>query len=150
MRPSTDAILLVKALNLAQRSVELGRNNSLLPWYEQGLGLAEYRNGQYASAEHSLTITEQAVDPDPDIKGTARLFRAMSLFRQNRPEEARKLFSQAESEMPPLPKVESKPLVDGMSLSHDMLIWWLAYKEAKALLSEPASAKPWSLHARTV
>jgi hypothetical protein len=66
----------------------------------------------------------------------------MSLFRQNKPEEARKLFSQAESQMPPLPKDESKPLVDGMALTHDVLIWWLAYKEAKSVLNEPGPTKP--------
>jgi len=142
MRPSTDATLLTKALDLAQRSVERGKGDYSFPSYQQELGVAEYRNGQYAAAEESLTIAEQTVGPNPDIKGTACLFRAMSLFRQNKPEEARKLFSQAEAQMPPPPKDESKPLVDGMSLSHDVLIYWLAYKEAKSVLNEPGPTKP--------
>jgi cellobiose-specific phosphotransferase system component IIA len=112
------------------------------------LGLAEYRNGQYAAAEQALTIAEQtvgdnhliSVDGQHQIQGTARLFRAMSLFRQDKLEEARKLFSQAEAQMPPLPKDESKPFVDGRPTSHDDLIWWLAYKEAKALIEgQPAA-----------
>jgi hypothetical protein len=62
----------------------------------------------------------------------------MSLYRQNRTEEARKLFRVAETQMPPLPKDESKPRVDGKSASHDALIRWLAYKEAKALIDGPS------------
>jgi hypothetical protein len=44
--------------------------------------------------------------------------------------------------MPPFPKDEGKPLVHGQPLSHDVVIRWLAYKEAKALLQgapEPAT-----------
>ena len=44
--------------------------------------------------------------------------------------------------MPPLPKDENKPLVDGEPASHDVLICWLVYKEARSLLNEPAAAKP--------
>jgi Tol biopolymer transport system component len=139
LRASTDAAMLAKALNLAQRGVELGKSTWLLPWYQLGLGLAEYRNGQYAAAEQTLTAAEQTVGKYPQIQATMRLYRAMSLLRQNRPEDARKLFSQAEAEMPPLPQGERKPLADG---GHDVLICWLAYKEAKSLLNEPAAGKP--------
>jgi tetratricopeptide (TPR) repeat protein len=138
LRPSTDAALLAKALHLAQRSVELGKSDPALPNYQLGLGLAEYRNGQFAGAEQILAIAEQKLDGDHEVLVTARLFRAMSLFRQDRPEEARKLFSLAEAQMPPLPQDESKPLVDGSLVSHDHLICWMAYKEAKSVLNEPA------------
>jgi tetratricopeptide (TPR) repeat protein len=141
LRPSTDVALLTNALKLARRGVDLGKGNSYLPWYQLSLGLAQYRIGQYAAAEETLTVAEQAAGTLERVQGTARMFRAMSLLRQNRPEEARKLLSQAESQMPPLPQDESKPLVDGSLVSHDVLIWWLAYKEAKSALSPPA-AKP--------
>jgi serine/threonine protein kinase/tetratricopeptide (TPR) repeat protein len=137
LRPSTDAALVAKALNLAQRAVELGKSDPSLPWYQLGLGLAEYRDGQYPAAERVLTIAEQTAGDQHDIPGTARLYRAMSLFRQGKPEEARKLFSQAKAQMPPLPEDESKPLVDGKPVSHDVLICWLAFKEAKALVEGP-------------
>jgi tetratricopeptide (TPR) repeat protein len=141
LRPSTDATLLAKALNLAQRAVELGEGNPNLPWYQLSLGLAEYRNGQYAAAEGALAVADQTAGGDGkhEIQGTARLFRAMSLFRQGKPEGARKLFNQAEAQLPPLPKDESKPLVDGKPVSHDVLICWLAYKEAKALIEGPSA-----------
>jgi eukaryotic-like serine/threonine-protein kinase len=139
--PSADAALLTNALHLAQQAVELGRSSSSLPLYQLTLGLAEYRNGQYPAAEKSITTAEQTLGGHDDIQGIARMFHAMTLFRQDRPEEARKLFSQAEAHMPPLPKDENKPIVDGRTFDHDVLTWWLAYKEAKSLLGEPAAVK---------
>jgi hypothetical protein len=44
--------------------------------------------------------------------------------------------------MQPLAKDETKPVADGNTVSHDVLIWWLAYKEAKATFNEPAITKP--------
>jgi hypothetical protein len=32
--------------------------------------------------------------------------------------------------------------LEGQLANHDVLICWLAYKEAKSLLNEPAAAKP--------
>jgi tetratricopeptide (TPR) repeat protein len=138
--PSTDAALLAKALTLARRGVELGQNSSFMCWYQLCLGLAENRNGHYAVAEEALAMAEQMAGDHRELQGTARFFRAMCLFQQNRPEEARKLFSQAETEMPPFPKDERKPVVDGKPVSHEVLICWLAYKEAKALIESNAKA----------
>ena len=70
------------------------------------------------------------------------MFHAMTVFRQTRPEEARKIFSQAEPQMPLLPKDEGKPSVDGRPFDNDLQIWWLAYKKAKALLNPPATTMP--------
>ena len=142
LRPSTDAAVLTNALALAQRAVELGKSDPNLPWYQLGLGLAEYRTGQYADAERILTLAEQTAGEGQEIPGIARFYRVMSLFRQDKPEEARKLFSQAEAQMPPLPRDESKPLVDGKAVSHDVLICWLAYKEAKVLLNGSGAPRP--------
>jgi WD40 repeat protein/serine/threonine protein kinase/tetratricopeptide (TPR) repeat protein len=142
LRPSTNAAARGAALHLAQQGVDLGKSSELLPWYQLTLGLAEYRSGQYAAAEQNLAAAEQSVGEHSEILGIARLFRAMSLFQQNRPEDARTLFTQAGGEIPPLPQDGRKPLVDGKPVSHDVLICWMAYKEAQALLSEPAAAKP--------
>jgi eukaryotic-like serine/threonine-protein kinase len=134
LRPSTNLELLAKALSLARRGVKLGQNSSLMNWYQLCLGLAEYRNGHYALAERALTTAEQTAADHLELQGTARFFRAMCLFQQNRTEEARKLFTQAESEMPPFPKDERKPLFDGKPVFHELLICWLAFKEAKSLI----------------
>ena len=79
-------------------------------------------------------MAEKNTGDHRELQGTARFFRAICLFQQNRPDEARKRFSQAETEMPPFPKDERKPLVDGKPVFHEVLICWLAYKEAKALI----------------
>jgi len=141
LRPLTNTVLLIKALNLAQRAVELGKGSSSLPWCQLSLGLAEYRNGQYPAAERSISDVERIAGDHDDIQGIAHLFHAMTLFREDRAADARRLFRQAEAQMPPLPKDESKPIVDGRTFSHDLLIWWLAYKEAEPVLNETA-AKP--------
>lgn len=143
IRPSTDAAMLTSVLTLAHSGVELGKNSSLLPWYRLGLGLAQYRNGQFDAAQESLAAAGQTVgDENQDIQGIARFFRAMSLLKQGRPKEARTLFSQEEGRMWPLPNEATKPVVNGSLVSHDVLIWWLAYKEAKSTLSESVAAKP--------
>jgi tetratricopeptide (TPR) repeat protein len=140
LRPSTDATLLRNALLLAQRAVELGKNSYSLPSCQLSLGMAEYRNSQYAAAERSIVAAEQS--EQDEIQGIARLYHAMTIFRQNRTEEAQKMFAQAEAQVPPLPKDESKPTVDGRTFDNDLQIWWLAYKEAKLLLNKPATANP--------
>ncbi|HEV2209895.1 MAG TPA: serine/threonine-protein kinase [Verrucomicrobiae bacterium] len=138
LRPCKDAALLTNALSLAQHAVELGKGTTLLPWYQLTLGLAEYRNGQYSNAEQSITIAEQTAGDD-EVQGIAHMFHAMTVYRQNRPAEARKILMQAEAQMPSLPRDQSKPVVEGRDFDHDVLIWWMSYKEAKALLEGPAA-----------
>jgi len=60
----------------------------------------------------------------------------MCLFQQNQPEEARKLFSQAQIGMPPLPADERKPLANGQLAYPNLLMYWLALKEASACWNE--------------
>jgi tetratricopeptide (TPR) repeat protein len=141
LRPSSDHALLAKALLLARRGVELGAGSSSLPYYQLGLGLAEYRNDQYGDAEQMLAIAEQKFGDgyNPEYRALARLVRAMSLLHLGKLVDARELFSQAEAEMPPYPGDENKPTVDP-DRNHDELICWLVYKEAKALVKGVAKA----------
>jgi hypothetical protein len=55
----------------------------------------------------------------------------MSLFKQGKAEEARRLALEAAAKMKPLPKDDEAPLAGGA----DDLILWLAYKEARARLN---------------
>jgi hypothetical protein len=43
------------------------------------------------------------------------------------------------NKLPPLPKDESKPILDGKSFDRDLVVMWLAYKEAKALTGVPSA-----------
>ena len=140
LRPSTNSALLAKALSLAQRATELGKTNSWSSFYQLGLGMAEYRNGQYAEAQRSLTAARQTYDNFGEIRGTVLLYNAMSVFRQNKIEEAQMLFKQAEAEMVPPPEDKQKPYIAGKPFDYNELISWLAHEEAKALFSSPSTA----------
>jgi hypothetical protein len=56
----------------------------------------------------------------------------MSLFRQGKEDPARQLALAAAAKMKPLPQDEQNPLAN--QATHDDLILWLAYKEAKAMI----------------
>jgi hypothetical protein len=73
--------------------------------------------------------------------GTSAFYLAMSLFRQGKPDEARKLAIAAAAKMKPPPKDEQNPLANDANLND--LILWLAYKEAKAMLKFDAAQQEW-------
>jgi hypothetical protein len=56
----------------------------------------------------------------------------MSLFRQGKTDEARKLAIAAAAKMRPLPADEQNPLA-GNAVHNDIVVW-LAYKEARELI----------------
>jgi tetratricopeptide (TPR) repeat protein len=140
LRPSSDPQLLDSAVTLARRAVDLGKDHWFLKWYQMALGMAEYRNGNYEAADQALRAAEEAGKDNRLVHGTARLFHAMSLFKQTKEAEARQLFAEAEAQIPPLPADENQPLAKGVDA--DSVIVWLAYKEAKALLKPNAKVVP--------
>ena len=134
--PSSDAQLLDAALVLARRAVSLGQGEPGFAWYQMGLGMAEYRSGDYVTAEKTLIAAEEnylEVIPasTPIIQTIARFYRAMSIFRQGNVAESRQVFANSEARMKPVP-IEGQPLRE--RVGHNDLICWLAYKEAQALL----------------
>jgi serine/threonine protein kinase/tetratricopeptide (TPR) repeat protein len=142
LRPSTNAVLLAEVLDLERREVALGQNDWYLPFYEMGLGLAEYRNGQYAAAASNLAVAEQTAGVRVGIRGTAPLVRAMSLFRQDKVAEARVVFRQAEAQTPPFPRGPHEPPVYMKPVDQETLINWMIYTEAKALIEAPFTPVP--------
>ena len=140
--PSTDEAQLEAVLALARKAVELGKDSPWLPWYQMGLGMAEYRNGHFAAADAALLAAAKGAKATPDkdnpqVPGTSAFYRAMSLFRQGKEDEARQLATEAAVKMKPLPADEQNPLANGST--RDDLILWLAYKEAKAMIKFDAS-----------
>jgi hypothetical protein len=101
------------------------------------LGMAEYRSGHFVEADAALLTAIEAGKDDPYlagtsapyIAGTSDFYRALSLFRQGKSDEARQLATQAAAKMKPLPKDAKNPLAGGGD--SDDLILWLAYREAK-------------------
>ena len=121
--------------------MELGKGGEWWEWRLLALGMAEYRSGNDAAADRDPARRREGRPEQPHVTGTSAFYRAMSLFRQGKPDEARKLAIAAAAKMKPLPKDEQNPLAGGAN--HDDLILWLAYKEAKALIKfDAAPAAP--------
>ena len=113
-------------------AVKLG--NGWRTWNLVALGMAEYRSGNHAAAEQALLAAAKAGPNNPHVTGTSTFYRAMSLFRQGKKDEARKLAIAAAAKMKPLPSDEKNPLAG--DASQDDLILWLAYKEAMAMIRD--------------
>jgi hypothetical protein len=102
--------------------------------------MAEYRSGNHAAAHQALLACERANPKNLWTPGIAGFYRALSLFRQGKPVQARKVAIMATAKMRPLPNDEKNPLTG--EINHDDLILWLAYKEAKALIKFEAAPPP--------
>jgi tetratricopeptide (TPR) repeat protein len=143
--PIQEASLQEVAVSLAQRTVQLMRTDPWVFTHQLALGMAEYRRGQYASAEQALLAAETGAKQNPDgpcpaaVQSAAAFYRAMGLFNQNKVADAAKLFAEAAAGMKPQPPDEVNPLVDGSS--YQDVVAWLAFKEAKALLNVASAAK---------
>jgi hypothetical protein len=85
----------------------------------------------------ALVAAAKAGPNNPQATGIAAFYRAMSLFRQGKEDSARQLALSAAAKMKPLPKDEQHPLAN--QATHDDLILWLAYKEAKAMIQFDAA-----------
>jgi WD40 repeat protein len=132
---ASDAKTHEAALVLARRAVELGNGHPLIFYFQMALGMAEYRCGRYAEADRALSAAAQLGKQDYYVSGTTAFYRAMSLFKQGKEAEARKLASEAITKMKPLPADQKNPLVgDPNDANADDLILWMAFKEASALL----------------
>ena len=139
LRPPSDPAALAEALALARRAVGLDYGQS----ERLALGMAELRGGRLAEADDALRAA--GIGPDVTAAGSAAFYRAMTLFRQGRKDEARELAAQAVAAMRPLPRDDRGPTGNN---NPNNLILWLARKEAKAMIGfdrpPAAPAKPGS------
>jgi hypothetical protein len=109
--PWTDQTQHEEVLALARKAVQLGKDSQYyLTWSQMALGMAEYRSGHFAEADAALITAANSAQNNPWVAGTSPLYRAMSLFRQGKEDEARQLAIEAVSKMRPLPKDEKNPL----------------------------------------
>ena len=148
LHPPAGKADLETAIVLGRRAVDLGKGNDWLDFFLMSLGMAEYRGGHFAEADTSLTAAMDRAKNYPHgdskwndlVAGTSSFYRAMSLFRQGKDAEARKLATEAAAKMRPLPADEQNPLAG--DADNDDLILWMAYKEAKAMigLADPPAA----------
>jgi WD40 repeat protein/tetratricopeptide (TPR) repeat protein len=137
LRPSTDTAGLDAALALARKGVEDGRASA---WNLLALGMVEYRRGNDAAAQKAFAAAVEADQDTARMSATIAFYRAMSLFRQGKADDARKVAMAAAVDMNPLPPDEQNPPVGANG--HDDLIVWMAYKEAKAMIGFDAAPPP--------
>lgn len=129
--PTTDRAELDAALACGRRAAQFSENNdSLRGWCLMALGMAEYRSGNDAAADEALLAAGKADPNNPSVTGISAFYRALTLFRQGKAEEARSVAIAAATQMKPLPADERNTLNE----SQEDLILWLAYKEAWTLL----------------
>lgn len=150
LRGVTDLATREAALAFARDAVKLGRpgDNAGMAWSQLALGMAEFRNAHYPEAMEALLESAQEANSMNTrnrslIQGIAGFYRSMSLYQAGRLGEARAVFTDTEAKMKPFPADEKNPLVG--NAYHDDLIFWLACKEARAMLVselEPASKDP--------
>jgi tetratricopeptide (TPR) repeat protein len=135
LRPSSDPQLIETALTLAQRAANVSQESPNLAWYQMTLGMAEYRHENYLAADQALEAAIQASagsSSPTHVYAMAGLFRAMSLLRLDKADDARRWFSLAAAKMKPMPAAEK--VLTASDANHDDLILWLVFKEAKALI----------------
>jgi hypothetical protein len=109
LRPTPDPARREAALALARKAVELAKSDFTL---QLTLGMAEYRSDHFARADAALIAAADGAKYNLSVAGTATFYRALSLFRQGKASEARKLASEAAARMDPLLKEEQKANFD--------------------------------------
>ncbi|MGH7173043.1 MAG: tetratricopeptide repeat protein [Gemmataceae bacterium] len=121
IRPSTNKAELEAALALGRTGAKINNKGQ---WTLLSLGMAEYRSGNYTAADQALLAAAKASKNMAWVTGISAFYRAMSLFRQGKPDEACKLALAAAAKMKPLPKDERNPLAN--NAHYDDLILWLS------------------------
>jgi hypothetical protein len=104
----------------------------LLAYFQMALGMAEYRSGHYEAADDALFAAAELAENNDHVSATTAFYRAMSLFKLGKAAEARKLAFEAAFRMKYAPADEKNPLSGNYPT--DVLILWMAFKEAFALL----------------
>jgi serine/threonine protein kinase len=140
IRPIADPSLRKAVLELVRRAVKEGKDSPWLAYFQISLGMAEFRDGGFAEAEKILRPFGPANEPSVIMGATAQFYRAMTLFRLGRADEARGVFAAASARMSP-PPADDAELMAGKP-GHDVLILWLACKEARTLLGLPPATSP--------
>jgi uncharacterized protein HemY len=136
LRPTGDAERLANSLTYARKAVDLGKQHPYSHFFLMTLGMAEFRSSHWSDADAALVAAMKDQTDTSHLWLTSAFYRAMNLFRQGKRDESRKLASEAEAKMKPLPRDDEE------NLDHDDLIDWMAYKEANKLLKLKAMSLP--------
>ncbi|MGA2557097.1 MAG: protein kinase [Verrucomicrobiota bacterium] len=125
------------ANKLADNVVASGENSPFLPWYQLTKGLAEYRQGHFASAARWMERIQKEPKLD-DLPDTCRadtyLVLAMARRQLNQSDEARVALARGlEIVRTKLPKLDSGDLGEW----YDVLMTYILMREAKEIAEGP-------------
>jgi eukaryotic-like serine/threonine-protein kinase len=137
LRAGGDTARLAAPLSLARRAVKLGNHHAYLPYFQMALGMCAFRSGHLTEADVALSAAMQTGKQIPQVWLPSAFYRAMSLFKQRKQDEARQLATEAASRMR---KFTPPPKEQKGNFGHDDLIIWMAYKEARDLLKLESTA----------
>ena len=132
------------AATLADKAVELGEPAYFQPYFHVTKGLAAYRRGQFAAALDSVRKGLVEQHTDPNIHSLAYALLAMSQFRLNEFQEAKKNLAKA---------IEIQQQQDTIKVKrdswqtdywhdwwHDWLITQIVLREARSLIENKSTA----------
>ena len=126
----SDPNLVKLAVSLDERAWTIGKDGEFREWIPMNLGLARYRQNDYAEALEILSLPLKV--PNPLIKGPSLMIQAMAFKQLGRTDEARASLQAGESLMPPPPPAGQ--LTETILTQHDHVFFWLLHAEAKALI----------------
>jgi hypothetical protein len=126
------------AAKLAETAVTVATNHSDMPWFRFAKGLAEYRQGHFASAVEWMQKVQADAGPVVDRDAEACMVLAMAQYRLKQADTARATFGKgSEIVNTQLPKLESGDFGNWI----DWIIAHALLREATALI-EDQPAKP--------
>ncbi len=144
---------------LADRAVEVGKNNPWAPYFIFCKGLADYRRGDFAApakeldalltqiaSKEGLNSPSRLVVSREDLSVCCRAVLAMALFRRGEAKAAQTHLAEgAKLLRQHIPDLTWFPVSTGQ-YHHDWLIAWLLHREAQSLI-EGKKAEPKERHA---
>ncbi|MCA9051405.1 MAG: tetratricopeptide repeat protein, partial [Planctomycetaceae bacterium] len=122
---------------LLQRESDAKSDGSLVAWYRMVQGIAEYRCDRFEESLQRLDSVETAPVGFPNVRVVTEYFRAMTLHRLDRHEEAQSSLETARTMLN-----SSVPPVDSGELGNDwpdILVCHIAAREAVRLLKSPGN-----------
>lgn len=144
MSPHSQTNLLERALRMAQRAVELGKDRDEMPSCLLARGLLEYRLGRHEEAD--ATLRQCSNERIGHVPAIAAIFRALNAHARGRRSEAAELADRVREQWkvwglvePPADfKLHSQ---EPESKAYNTLLAWSAYRElTEALSNRPSPA----------
>ena len=128
---------------LAQQAV-MASTHPELAWFQLAKGMADYREGQFASAIQWLRESHAAAGGLGELQATDNLFLAMAHYRLGETDQARKSLAEARRTLETLPPANGAS--DWGDFWNDLLMCRIVQAEAESLLAPSGISLPPAEH----